>query len=258
MLRSLSTSSTGMTAQQHNIDVISNNIANANTTGFKKGRAEFKDLLYQNLNYSMGANETKTKQVGTGTKLSAVYNDFSQGSFRETGSSLDLAIAGKGFFKVTNGAGEDVYTRDGSFKLDSTGRLLTSNGFVLNTGTEINIPSDATGVLVRSNGTINIQKSDGTQETLGQVKLFMFPNESGLNFLGNNVYQATVSSGEEIETDVGFNGSGTIESGFLETSNVQLVVEMTNLITAQRAYEANSKVIQSSDEILKTLNNLKK
>jgi len=256
MLRSLNTASTGMTAQQQNIDVISNNIANVNTTSFKKGRAEFKDLLYQDMAYSVGANEKQEKQVGLGTKLTAVYNNFQQGSLRETGNSLDLAIAGKGFFRVINGAGEEVYTRDGSFKVDPEGRLLTSNGYYLDSG--ITIPTEVTGVLVRSNGSVQVQNLDGTNTTLGTIPLYMFPNEAGLKLLGNNTYQQTVNSGESAETDPGFNGSGTIESGFLETSNVTLVVEMTNLITAQRAYEANSKIIQSSDEILKTVNQLKR
>jgi|SaaInlV_120m_DNA_4_1040238.scaffolds.fasta_scaffold04073_5 flagellar basal-body rod protein FlgG len=257
MLRSLSTASTGMNAQQQNIDVISNNIANVNTTGFKKGRAEFKDLMYQSLNYSVGANETDKKQVGLGTKLTAIYNNFDQGSFKETGNSLDLSIAGKGFFKVTDGSGEPVYTRDGSFKIDKEGKILTSNGFYLDAG-GIQVPPTSTGIVVRSNGNVQAQMADGTNTILGNIKIHMFPNQSGLKFLGNNVYQETVGSGNPSEVDPGFSGSGTIESGFLETSNVQLVVEMTNLITAQRAYEANSKIIQSSDELLKTVNQLKR
>jgi len=256
MLRSLNTASTGMTAQQQNIDVISNNIANVNTTSFKKGRAEFKDLLYQNMSYSAGANESQEKQVGLGTKLSGVYNNFEQGSLRETGNSLDLAVAGKGFFRVINGSGEPVYTRDGSFKIDPEGRLLTTNGYYLDSN--IVIPPEVTGVLVRANGSVQVQNQDGTNEILGTIPLNMFPNEAGLKLLGNNTYQQTVNSGDAVETDPGFNGSGQIESGFLETSNVTLVVEMTNLITAQRAYEANSKIIQSSDEILKTVNQLKR
>ena len=260
MIRSLYTAATGMIAQQQQMDVTSNNIANVNTTGFKKGRAEFKDLLYQELNFSANqVNEDSLKpvgiEVGLGTKISAINTMFSQGSLKETGNNLDMAIAGQGFFKISLPNGEFAYSRDGNFKIDANGTVVTSNGNALEP--EMVVPDTTTTINISSDGIISARLSDNSTVEVGQLNLYNFANASGLHHIGSNNYLETPNSGTEIESVPGLNGLGTIEQGFLETSNVQLVNEMTDLITGQRAYEANSKTIKTADDMLQIINNLK-
>ena len=261
MIRSLHTASTGMMAQQQQIDVTANNIANVNTTAFKKSRAEFKDLLYQNLNFSSTKTSDTTSnptglQVGLGAKISSVQKMFFQGSLKETGNNLDLAIAGDGFLKIKLPNGSDGYTRDGSLKVDGEGFVVTANGYKIQP--EIKIEDGAVNINIAKNGLVSIQKGDGSLTNVGSLELHSFINPAGLHSIGSNTFLETENSGIAITGTPGLNGLGQVEQGFLETSNVQLVTEMTDLITGQRAYEANSKVVQTSEELLQTINNLKK
>lgn len=262
MIRGLYTAATGMNAQQTNIDVISNNIANVNTTAFKKDRAEFQDLMYESLNFTAGATTADTNNptgidVGLGTRVEGVLKSFSQGSMKETGNSLDVAIEGDGFFKITLPSGETGYTRNGSFKVNSEGSIVNGQGFTLDP--EIVIPANITSVSIGSDGTVSGTDSTTGQVTqLGQITLANFINPSGLAPKGGNIYLATDISGDPVEGTAGLDGLGEMRQGMLEMSNVALVNEMVNLITAQRAYEANSKSIQTTDTMLQTVNQLKR
>lgn len=262
MIRGLYTASTGMTAQQNNIDVISNNIANVNTVGFKQDRAEFQDLMYESLNYTSGATSADTNNptgidVGLGVRISGIQKNFLQGNLRETGNPLDIAIQGDGFFKITMPNGETGYSRNGEFKLDSEGSIVNSLGYKLDP--EIVIPSELTDISIGQDGTVSAMDSTTGQVTqLGQITLVNFVNPAGLSPQGNNLYLATDISGDPIEGTAGLEGIGSIAQGMLESSNVQLVTEMVNLITAQRAYEANSKSITTTDTMLQTVNQLKR
>jgi len=260
MIRSLYTAATGMIAQQQQMDVTSNNIANVNTSGFKKGRAEFKDLLYQELNFS--AKQTTENalrpvgiQVGLGTKISAINKMFTQGSLVETGNNLDIAITGKGFLKIILPNGEEGFTRDGNLKIDANGTIVTTNGLIVQP--ELTMPENTSTINISKDGIVTASLGDNTTVEVGQIKLYDFINPAGLSNIGANNYIETPNSGVAIEDIPGLNGLGTIEQGFLETSNVQLVTEMTDLITGQRAYEANSKSIKTADEMLQIINNLK-
>lgn len=213
MIRSLYTAATGMIAQQQQMDVTSNNIANVNTTGFKKGRAEFKDLLYQELNFSANqVNEDRLKpvgiEVGLGTKISSINTMFSQGSLKETGNNLDLAIAGQGFFKVALPNGEFAYTRDGNFKIDANGTVVSSNGNPLEP--EMVVPDTTTTINISADGIISSKLSDNTTVEVGQINLYNFVNPAGLHHMGANNYSVTPNSGEEIESIPGLNGLGTL------------------------------------------------
>jgi len=261
MIRSLYTASTGMIAQQQQIDVTSNNIANVNTTGFKKGRAEYEDLMYQNLNYTSSRTSEETRnpvgiQVGLGTKISAITKLFSQGSLKETGNNLDMAIAGGGFFKITLPNGENGYARSGEFKVDANGTVVTSQGYKLEP--EMTIPENSTQINISKDGIISVATETGEQIEVGQLQLVNFINPSGLNAIGGNIFTQTENSGAPVEGIAGTDGLGQIQQGFVEASNVQLVTEMTDLITGQRAYEANSKSVKTVDEMLQIINNLKK
>jgi flagellar basal-body rod protein FlgG len=261
MIRALYTASTGMSAQQAQIDTTSNNLANVNTTAFKKDRAEFKDLIYQSQNFTAGATSANSINptgidIGLGTRLSNVNKMFSQGSLKETGNNLDVAIAGKGFFKITLPNGDTAYTRDGSFKLDPDGYLVTGSGYKLDP--ENVVPDEIVDISISEDGVVTGTKSDGSISDLGRMKLTNFPNPSGLKPQGNNLYLATDASGDGEDIDPGNNGVGIIQQGFLEGSNVELVSEMMNLITAQRAYEANSKSVTTVDEMLSIANGLKR
>jgi len=262
MLRSLYTSATGMIAQQTSLDVTSNNIANVNTVGYKKQRAEFADLFYQTMEYAGTSTSATTTSptginVGLGVRPTAVTKMFSQGNFKETGNNLDLAITGNGFFKVQLPDGTEAFTRNGSFKLDANGQMVTSDGYPLIPN--IVIPPDAVQVSIGTDGTVSVLQAGQTQSTqIGQITLTNFINPAGLHALGDNNYINTSASGDPVEGVAGLNGLGQIRQGFVEMSNVQLVEEMTDLITAQRAYDANSKVITTSDEMLKTINQLKR
>ncbi|MFN4089508.1 MAG: flagellar basal-body rod protein FlgG [Alphaproteobacteria bacterium] len=261
-MRSLSIASTGMLAQQLNVEVISNNIANVNTTGFKRQRAEFQDLLYQNLR-RVGSNSSDAGtivpsgiQIGVGVKTASVYRITEQGDLTVTENALDISIQGKGYFRVELPDGQTGYTRAGSFQLSADGEIVTADGYRLLPG--IAIDPQALSVTVNASGEV-IQKLDGQVDPVvaGQIELATFANEAGLEAMGDNIYMETAASGVAAVATPGNAGYGTLRQGFLETSNVNVVAELTSLITAQRAYEMNSKVIQTSDQMLQTLTQLR-
>ncbi len=262
MIRGLHTAAAGMAAQQKDIDVISNNIANVNTTGFKKDRTEFQDLMYQSLNYTAGATSADTNNptgidTGLGVRVAGIQKNFTQGSLLETGGTYDMAIQGNGFFQITTPAGETAYTRNGSFKLDSEGTLVNGLGYAVEP--EIVIPQDLINISIAQDGTVSaVEPATGAVQTLGQLTLVNFINPAGLSPQGDSLYLATDVSGDPIDGTPGIDGIGTIRQGMLEGSNVQLVTEMVNLITAQRGYEANSKSITTTDTMLQTVNQLKR
>ncbi|GAA7262900.1 flagellar basal-body rod protein FlgG [Helicobacter pylori] len=262
MLRSLYSATSGMLAQQTHIDTTSNNIANVNTTGFKKSRADFNDLFYQAMQYA-GTNTSNTTlspdgmEVGLGVRPSAITKMFSQGSPKETENNLDVAITGKGFFQVQLPDGTTAYTRSGNFKLDEQGNLVTSEGYLLIP--QITLPEDTTQVNIGVDGTVSVtQGLQTTSNVIGQITLANFVNPAGLHSMGDNLFSITNASGEVIVGNPDSQGLGKLRQGFLELSNVRLVEEMTDLITAQRAYEANSKSIQTADAMLQTVNSLKR
>ena len=262
MIRSLWTSATGMQAQALNLDVISNNLANVNTSGFKKSRAEFQDLLYETLRPAGTSSSQDTEvpagiQLGHGTRPSTVLKIFSQGDMENTKNELDLAIEGDGFFQIIMPNGETGFTRDGAFKLDSTGRIVNSDGFALEP--EITIPSDAVTISIGMDGTVSVlQAGESAPSEIGTIELARFVNPSGLISIGKNLYITSEASGGEIVGTAGEDGLGTLSQGFLEMSNVSVVDEMVNMITAQRAYETNSKVIQTADDMLQIASNIKR
>ncbi|WQS03531.1 flagellar basal-body rod protein FlgG [Helicobacter pylori] len=262
MLRSLYSATSGMLAQQTHIDTTSNNIANVNTTGFKKSRADFNDLFYQAMQYA-GTNTSNTTlspdgmEVGLGVRPSAITKMFSQGSPKETENNLDVAITGKGFFQVQLPDGTTAYTRSGNFKIDEQGNLVTSEGYLLIP--QITLPEDTTQVNIGVDGTVSVtQGLQTTSNVIGQITLANFVNPAGLHSMGDNLFSITNASGEAIVGNPDSQGLGKLRQGFLELSNVRLVEEMTDLITAQRAYEANSKSIQTADAMLQTVNSLKR
>jgi flagellar basal-body rod protein FlgG len=260
-MRAMNTAATGMMAQQTNVEVISNNIANQNTTGFKTQRAEFQDLLYQTARRG-GATSSDTGtivpegvQVGLGVKTAAVNRINTQGNLLQTSNPLDLAIQGRGFFQILQPDGTTAYTRDGSFALSPTGEIVTADGFVVQPG--ITIPQNTLSVTINSSGQVQaLVAGQNTPQIVGQLQLANFPNEAGLEALGNNLLLETPASGQPTVGNPGVTGFGTLNQGMLESSNVDIVSEITNLITAQRAYEMNSKVIQSTDQMLQTLNQI--
>lgn len=260
MQRALFTAATGMMAQQMNVDVISNNLANVNTPGFKKSRVDFEDLLYQTLKApgteaAAGVETPTGVQVGLGVKPTAIQKMFTQGIFQLTEKPLDLVIEGDGFFQITRPNGEINYTRDGSFRIDSAGQVVNADGFLLEPA--ITIPEDATEVTVGVDGTVSVlQGGSTTPTTVGQILIAGFPNDGGLLARGKNLFAETTASGSPTTGTPGETGLGTINSGYLEGSNVQTVEEMVNLIIAQRAYEANSNAIQTSNQMLQMVNNL--
>ncbi|MFP4485889.1 MAG: flagellar basal-body rod protein FlgG [Campylobacterales bacterium] len=262
MMRSLYTATTGMSAQQMQIDVTSNNISNVNTIGFKKERAEFADLFHQVKEYAGTSTSTTTLsptgiEVGLGVRPTAVTKIFSQGNFKETGNNLDLAITGNGFFQVEMPDGTTSYTRNGAFKLDDEGNIVNSDGYSLIPN--VTVPEDATQLSVGTDGTISVLQGGQTElNVIGQIETATFVNPAGLHALGDNLYINTTASGDPNLGTPGLNGFGQIRQGFVEMSNVSLVEEMTDLITGQRAYEANSKSIQTSDSMLQTVNGLKR
>jgi flagellar basal-body rod protein FlgG len=249
-----------MTGQQTNLDVIANNLANVNTTGFKKSRAEFQDLLYQTHRYPGTENAEGQQipvgiQVGMGTRPIAIQKMFSQGDYVQTGNPLDLAIEGEGFFRIIRND-EEFYTRNGSFKLDSEGTIVDAEGNPLDP--EFVVPEEAVEVAVDSGGNITALDEAGNELATGRITLVRFVNPGGLYAMGKNLYRATGASGEAVEGNPGEEGFGSIAQGFLENSNVDVVTEMVSMIVAQRAYEINSKAIQTSDEMLSIANNLKR
>jgi flagellar basal-body rod protein FlgG len=251
-----------MEAQKINIDVVSNNIANVNTTGYKKSRADFQELMYQDVmtpgaSSAEGAQIPTGIQVGLGVKPVAVQKIFEQGDFVSTGNNLDMVIEGDGFFKVTKPDGEIAYTRSGALKLDSEGKIVTSDGYPLDP--EITVPSDTETLTVGSDGKITVtQTGNTTPSEIGQIELARFINPAGLQSIGKNLYTETASSGEATTANPGSDGLGTIAQGYLEMSNVNVVEEMVNMIVSQRAYEINSKAVQAADEMLQVASNLRR
>ena len=262
MVRSLFTAATGMIAQQTQVDVTSHNIANVNTMGYKKNRAEFSDLMYQVMSYAGTPTSTTTThptgiEVGLGVRPQAITKIHSQGYFKETGNNLDMVIAGNGFFQVQMPDGTTAYTRNGAWKLDSDGNIVNDDGLQL--VPNITIPADATQISIGIDGTVSVLQP-GAQEMqqVGQIEIVNFINPAGLHSSGDNLFLETGASGAPIIGIAGQDGLGQIKQGFVEMSNVQLVEEMTELITGQRAYEANSKAITTSDAMLQTTNELKR
>ena len=261
-MRSLDIAGTGMQAQTTNVEVISNNIANMTTTGFKRRRAEFQDLMYQNLR-RVGSNSSDTgsivpsgAQVGLGVKTAAIYRINAQGTLQQTSNKLDMAVQGHGYFQITMPSGETAYTRDGTFGLAPDGTIVTADGHTVQPG--LAIPTAATDVTVNPNGQVQVTLSGQTApSTIGQLQIVIFPNEAGLDALGDNLFVQTSASGSPVAGNPGTTGFGTVMQGFVEGSNVNIVTEITNLITAQRAYEMNSRVITASDEMMTTLTNLR-
>jgi flagellar basal-body rod protein FlgG len=262
MMRAMWSAAAGMAVQQYNMDTISNNLANVNTSGYKKARAEFQDLLYQTINLAGTSSSTSTNlptgiQVGHGSKLQSLQRQYSTGNLRSTGSNYDMAIEGDGFFQLTQPDGTLAYTRDGSFTLDQNGNMVNSSGY--NLTPQVTIPQDATSVTIAQDGTVSVTQAGQNQpQQVGQLTLVHFINPSGLNQLGRNIVQPTLASGDPIEGTPGQDGLGTIQQGFLEVSNVDVAEEMVNMIIGQRAYEANSKTIQTIDQMLQLVTNLKR
>lgn len=261
MIKSLNTAATGMAAQQTNMDVIANNIANVSTNGFKKSRAEFEDLMYQTQKEpgtatGMNAYSPNGVQTGLGVRTASIQKDFANGSAQVTKNPLDIQIEGSGFFQVLTPDGEIAYTRDGAFKKDPTGRVIDKNGNLLQP--EITVPPDVSGLEVAPNGEVRVIVGLGdVPQTIGQIEVTNFVNPAGLKAMGKNLFTQTPSSGQAIASRPGLNGTGYLAQGQLEASNVNIVDEMVNMITAQRAYETNSKVIQASDQMLQSINNLR-
>jgi flagellar basal-body rod protein FlgG len=250
-----------MLAQQTNVEVIANNIANQNTTGFKRQRAEFQDLLYQT-DRRAGAQSSDTGtivpvgvQIGIGVKTAAVYRITTQGNLTTTSNPLDVAIQGRGFFQILQPDGTTAYTRAGSFQLSPTGQIVTADGFTVQPG--ITVPQNTVAISINASGQVQAQVAGQTApQTVGQFQLANFPNEAGLEALGNNLFLETPASGAPITGNPTSIGFGALNQGLLETANVDIVSEITNLITAQRAYEMNSKVIQTTDQMMTSLNQI--
>lgn len=261
-MKALSTAATGMMAQQRNVEVIANNIANMNTTGFKRSRAEFQDLLYQNIS-RVGANSSDAGtvvpsgvQIGVGVRTAGVYRITDQGALQQTGNDYDIAINGKGLFQITMPDGSIAYTRAGSFQLDPTGQLVNTEGFLLEPA--ISIPNEAIDVSINAQGEVQaILAGQTAPSSVGQITIAKFPNEAGLESIGGNLMLETQASGAPNVGTPASTGFGQLLQGALENSNVNAVSEITNLITAQRGYELNSKVIKTADEMLSSANRMR-
>jgi flagellar basal-body rod protein FlgG len=262
MIRSLYSAAAGMESQQMNLDVISNNLANVNTTGYKKSKVEFQELLYQT-SRAPGADQGSGNmlptgiQVGEGSRPVATSRIFTNGDLTQTGEQLDVAVQGTGFFEVQMPDGTLAYTRDGAFKTSADGRIVTSDGLPLQAGFQP-VPTGTTTITIGSNGNVTYTGANPNSSTSFQVQLVRFTNPSGLESMGSNLYRETNASGPPQLGTPGQNGFGTLNQGYLELSNVKVVEEMVNLILAQRAYEVNSKAVQAADEMLQTSNNIKR
>ncbi len=262
--RSLRTAASGMFAQQYNIEVISNNIANMNTTAFKKNKAEFSDLMYQevptNTISSSSSTQTQTNesriQIGNGVQPVSTQKLFKQGDIQPTYNQFDLAINGEGFFQIRKSDGTFVYTRDGSFKVNADGQLVTSMGYALEP--EISLSEDTISISISRDGKVDLTEADGKSFSMGDIQLIRFMNPGGLKALGDNLYEETDASGIPIFGTGGENGFGEIHQGYLESSNVDIVEEMIAMISAQRAYEINSKTVKTVEEMMTMANNLKR
>jgi len=260
MIRGLWTAASGMAAQQMGIDVTANNLANANTTGYKKSRANFQDMMYQTL--AIAGAETPSGgqipvgiQVGMGARPQSVQKVYTQGDYVDTGNHLDMAIEGKGFFKILSGD-EELYSRAGNFTLDSEGYVTTSNGDRLQP--EVTIPEETVLITLQSNGLLTAYGSGDEELATAQINLYSFSNPGGLFSVGRNLLRQTEASGDAVEGTPGTDGYGTVSNNFLEMSNVSIVDEMVNMIVVQRAYEANSKALQTADSMLQMANNVKR
>jgi flagellar basal-body rod protein FlgG len=260
MLRALYTAASGMEAQQLNIDTIAHNLANINTSGFKMRRAQFQDLMYQNIRQAGSANTATTDipvglQVGLGTRPVATESIFRQGDFAKTENPMDIVIEGQGFFQVRMANGQTAYTRSGNFHRNSEGIMVTSDGDLLNP--QIAIPEDQVSISIGKDGTVSVMTAGQSQpQAVGRIELALFQNPSGLESIGKSLFVSTQASGEAITGTPGEIGLGTLLNGFVEQSNVSVVEEMVNMIISQRAYEANSKVIRTADEMFTQANNV--
>jgi flagellar basal-body rod protein FlgG len=255
MIKALYTSATGMDAQQTVLDNTANNLANVNTNGFKRSEIQFQDLIYVTTtppgsSAAQGLDLPNGIQIGSGVRVSGTEKIFTAGSLTNTGNSLDLAINGDGFFQVALPSGQIYYTRDGSLSLNANGNLVNSSGFLIQP--QVTIPQEALSVSIGSDGTISVVSAGSTTTStiIGQLTLVRFPNEAGLSSQGGNLFEQTVSSGSPIVATPGLNGTGLIQQGFLEASNVDVVAEMVNLILARRAYEFNTRAIKTADDML--------
>lgn len=261
MLRALYTAATGMGAQQMNLDNVANNLANSSTAGFRRRRLQFQDLLYQNLVMPGAAATQQTTlvaglQIGLGTRAAASEVVQMQGDSSATGNPLDLAIQGDGFFQVTLPSGETAFTRSGAFHMDASGNMVTAEGDPITPA--ITIPTGSTSITIGTDGTVSVtQPGQQAASQVGSIQLALFPNPGGLNSIGKNLFLATTASGDPIAgTPGGSDGLGSIQQGYLEQSNVDVVEEFIQMILAQRSYEANSRVVTSADQMLQQLNNL--
>ncbi|HEX4916385.1 MAG TPA: flagellar basal-body rod protein FlgG [Limnobacter sp.] len=260
MLRSLHIAKTGLEAQQTQLDVISNNLANTATTGFKRSRAAFEDLLYQNLREPGAPTTDQTRaptglQVGTGVRTVAAVRNFAQGNMQQSGNPLDVAISGGGFFQVEQPDGTLAYTRDGSFQVNAEGVLVTTAGFPV-VG-PINVPDDTEQITISADGQVSARLAGQVQQQeLGRINLATFINPAGLNSIGGNLYLETEASGQPQELEPGLSGAGKLVQFYLETSNVNVVEELVGLISTQRAYEINSKAVTASDQMLQRLSQI--
>lgn len=261
MMRAFSTAATGMAGQQMMVDVIANNLANVNTSGFKRSQVNFQDLLYVTMQQpgtevSSGINSPSGLEIGSGVRVASTIKVFTIGELQNTANPLDIAIAGEGFLQVTMPNGDLRYTRDGSLQVNGNGQLVTATGYIIEPA--ITVPTDATSVTIEKDGGVNVTDSAGIRSVAGIIQLARFPNPSGLSSEGDNLFSETEASGTYTTGIPGENGFGTIQSGFLEKSNVQMVTELVNLITAQRAYEINSRAIRAGDDMLQTANTIVK
>lgn len=262
MIRSLFIAATGMEAQKLNIDVIANNLANVNTPGYKRSRADFQELMYEEIKTPGAASAEGTQlpsgiQIGLGVRPVAVQKVFEQGDFTPTGNPLDMAVEGEGFFQIVKPDGDIAYTRAGAFKLDSEGRIVTSEGYPMEP--EINIPSDTLQITIGSDGRVSVTQPGSSASTeIGQIEVARFSNPGGLSSIGKNLFEETASSGVPTTGNPGTEGLGTIQQGFIELSNVNIVDEMVQMIVSQRAYEINSKVVQAADDMMQIANNLRR
>lgn len=262
MIRGLYTAATGMNSMQHQIDVTSNNISNVNTSGFKKDRAEFQDLMYESLNYTAGRTSQNTMNptgmdVGLGVRISGIQKDFLQGDLKNTSNPLDVAIEGKGFFQITQPNGEIAYSRNGQFKLDNEGNIVNGNGYLLEP--QITVPDNLVDISIGTDGIVTGKDPQTEEEVeIGQITIADFINPAGLTPAGESLFKASEASGDPIVANPTEDQLGGLRQGMIELSNVKLVNEMVDLITAQRAYEANSKAITTTDSMLDTVNRLKR
>ncbi|GAB4175899.1 MAG: flagellar basal-body rod protein FlgG [Calditrichia bacterium] len=261
MEKTLRIAASGMAAQKMYIDVIANNLANVNTTAFKKSKIEFQDLLYEKVSVGNvnedGQSKPATLEIGNGTKPVATFRNFSQGEIVSTGNALDIAIAGDGFFQVRMPDGSFAYTRDGAFKISADGQIVTTDGYVLEP--ELIIPEDAEQIFISQDGRVDVKLVNDVEPlTLGQIELVKFLNPAGLEAMGQNLYRETSASGNPFVAQPGYEGMGILQQGYLENSNVDVVKEMVDMISAQRAYELNSKSIKTADDMYQVVNQLKR